>query len=229
MKGAIDETSDGATPARLTGAAARREKGRQEMRAAILAEARRLLTEQGPDAVSMRAIARAIGYTPGALYEYFPAKEDIFHALYFEGADGLAGRMAAAKAAIPPGTPSLAALKNLGRAYRAFAHEQPELFRLVFGPPHERPRHKLKADPGERPGFDTLVATIEEGIARGDVVPLPPLALAVACWAQVHGFVVLELNGHLGDLDDPADAAQREALFAVAADRIAYGVRSPES
>src|SRR5688500_14184005 len=101
------------------------------MRALILREARRLLTEQGPEAVSMRAIARAIGYTPGALYEYFPAKEDIFETLYFEGSDGLAGRMLAMKAAIPAGTPTRETLKALGRAYRAFAHEQTELFRLV--------------------------------------------------------------------------------------------------
>jgi AcrR family transcriptional regulator len=217
-------TTEATKEVRITGAAARREKSRQEMRELILAEARRLLTEEGAEAVSMRAIAQAIGYTPGALYQYFPAKEDIFHALYFEGTDGLAGRMAAAKAAIPPETPTSDALRALGRAYRAYAHEQPELFRLVFGPENARPHHKLNAEPDERPGFDTLVATIEEGIARGEVVPQPPLALAVACWAIVHGFVVLEMNGHLGDLADPEEAAKRELLFAVATERIGYGV-----
>ena len=155
MVGTVEATT------RLTGAAARREKGRQEMRELILREARRLLTEQGPDAVSMRAIARAIGYTPGALYEYFPAKEDIFETLYFEGTDGLAGRMLATKAAVPTGTPTIEVLNALGRAYRVFAHEQPELFRLVFGPETKRPKGEGAADADEeRPGFDTLVATI---------------------------------------------------------------------
>ena len=211
--------------AKLTGAAARREKGRQEMRAAILHEARRLLTEQGAEAVSMRAIARAIGYTPGALYEYFPAKEDIFFALYFEGTDGLAGRMAAAKAAIPPGTPIPDALRALGRAYRSFAHENPELFRLVFGPQGERPHPRRGDTEDERPGFAPLVQTIEDGIARGEVVPMPALAIAVACWSMVHGFVVLELNGHLGDGNDPCvPSPQRDALFDLATDRLVYGV-----
>ena len=67
------------------------------MRAAILDEARRLLTEEGASALSMRAIARALGYSPAALYEYFPGKEDIFNALYFEGAGGLAGRIVAVR------------------------------------------------------------------------------------------------------------------------------------
>lgn len=214
--------------ATLTGAAARREKGRQEMRAAILREARRLLTDEGAEAVSMRAIARGIGYTPGALYEYFAAKEDIFHALYFEGTDGLAGRMLATKAAIPPETPTVDALRTLGTAYRTFAHQQPELFRLVFGAAGDRPRAKTHhggPSDGERPGFDALVETIQEGIARGEVVPMPALPLAVACWSLVHGFVVLEMNGHLGDIHGDAEAAaRRDALFAIAADRIAFGV-----
>src|SRR5687768_17769497 len=85
----------------LSGAALRREQGRREMRAAILDEARRLLTEEGPAALSMRAIARALGYSPAALYEYFPSKEDIFAALYFEGAGGLAGEMLAVRDAVP--------------------------------------------------------------------------------------------------------------------------------
>ena len=219
MNGAVAATQE------LTGAAARREKGRQEMRELILREARRLLTEQGPEAVSMRAIARAIGYTPGALYEYFTAKEDVFEALYFEGTDGLSGWMKAAKAAIPAGTSTSETLRALGRGYRDFARSQPELFRLVLGPETRRPRRKLEAPEGEeRPGFDTLVQTIEEGIARGDVVPAPPLAIAVACWSLVHGFVVLELNGHFGEFGT-AEAPERAAddLFEVALNGIAYG------
>jgi AcrR family transcriptional regulator len=209
----------------LTGAAARRQRGRQEMRALILDEARRLLTEQGPDAVSMRAIARAIGYTPGALYEYFAAKEDVFDALYFEGTDGLAGRMMAAKAAIPLATSTVESLKALGRGYRAYAHEQPELFRLVFGPEGKRARHKLDEPfDGDRPGFDTLVATIEEGIARGEVVDKPALAIAVACWSLVHGFVVLELNGHFGEAGPAGSERPADALFEVAIDAVSYGV-----
>jgi len=88
----------------LSGAALRREQGRREMRGNILDEARRLLTEEGAGGLSMRAIARALGYSPAALYEYFPAKEDIFAALYFEGSGGLAGRMRAVAEALPPKT-----------------------------------------------------------------------------------------------------------------------------
>lgn len=122
-----------AAAAPLSGAALRREQARREMRAAILDEARRLLTEEGASALSMRAIARALGYSPAALYEYFPAKEDIYKALYFQGTGGLGSRMVAARDRVPPDSSVRTALFEMGRAYRAYAHEQPELFRLVFG------------------------------------------------------------------------------------------------
>lgn len=200
----------------LTGAAARREQARSEMRQAILAEARRLLTEEGANALSMRAIARALGYSPAALYEYFPAKEDIFAALYFEGADGLAGRMSAAIAALPPDATAYATLGALGAAYRDFAHTQPELFRLVFG--GQGAPHGQEVDPdGPRPGFDQLVDSIARGIAAGAIVDLPPTALAITCWSTVHGFTVLEMNGFI-----PAD--QSDDLYALILDRILYGI-----
>ena len=119
-------TSGTATEAPLSGAALRREQGRREMRAAILDEARRLLTEDGASALSMRAIARALGYSPAALYEYFPSKEDIFAALYFEGAGGLAGRLVAVRKSMPADSSVRATLHEMGRAYRDYAHEQPE-------------------------------------------------------------------------------------------------------
>ena len=119
--------------ATMTGAAARRERGRREMREQILDAARRIVREEGIESLSMRAVARAIGYSPAALYEYFPAKEDVIDALYFEGAEGLDGRMRDAMAALPPEASATATFTYLGRAYRAYAHDQPELYRLVLG------------------------------------------------------------------------------------------------
>ena len=72
-----------------TGASDRRERGRQEMRAAILEAAGDLVEVDGIDGLTIRAVAQAVGYSPGALYEYFDSKEAILKALYFGGADGL--------------------------------------------------------------------------------------------------------------------------------------------
>ena len=218
--------------ATMTAAAARRERGRQEMRDAILTAARRIVTEEGIDALSMRAVARAIGYSPAALYEYFPAKEHIYEALYFEGADGLNGRMLSTMAALPPEMPTREVLAALGRAYRAYAHEQPELYRLVFqrttGDPH--PPH----DPdGERAleGFGVLVGVAQRAVERGEFVPLPPPVIACAAWASVHGFVMLELNGFVmggpgPGLPPPSEEegrARRDAMFEATVQMCLFG------
>jgi len=197
-----------ATTAPLSGAALRRQQGRREMRAAILDEARRLLTEDGPSALSMRAIARALGYSPAALYEYFPGKEDIFAALYFEGTDGLAGQMGAVRESVPADSSVRDTLQKMGRAYRAYAHEHPDLFSLVFG---DSSRHGQRPsnDQGERPGFDDLVAAIEQGIASGEIDAPAAEPIAVACWSIVHGFVVLEIAGFLrSEGEPPADGIE---------------------
>jgi AcrR family transcriptional regulator len=179
------------------GAAARRERARQEMREAILDAARRLIAAEGLGTLSMRAIARDLGYSPAALYEYFPAKEDVCRALFFEGADGLAGFIERTLAALPPEAPPAEAMAAIGRGYRAYARQNPELFRLVFTStvvgftPDEVEIGRSKE------GFDLLVATARRGIEAGDLAPLPPEVLATNCWAAVHGFVMLELGGML--------------------------------
>jgi AcrR family transcriptional regulator len=233
--GAIGPATPGAP---LSGAALRREQGRREMRAAILDEARRLLTEEGASALSMRAIARALGYSPAALYEYFPSKEDIFAALYFEGTEGLAGQLLAVRESMPADRSIQATLSKMGRAYRAYAQEHPELFRLVFG---DSARHGQRPsnDLGERPGFDDLVAAIENGIATGEIDGPAAEPIAVTCWAVVHGFVVLEIAGFLdahaeGSGDDGADAGPAcvvrggrpdpDQLFEMVLDRLLVGV-----
>ena len=60
------------------------------MRAATAQEikqtARRLLVDQGPEAVTLRAIAREIGMTAPALYRYFGSHEELLSRgmLYFK-------------------------------------------------------------------------------------------------------------------------------------------------
>jgi len=60
---------------------ARREAVRDFKRRRILEAAKRVFHDKGLDGAAMRAIASEAGYTAGALYSYFPAKEDIYAAI----------------------------------------------------------------------------------------------------------------------------------------------------
>lgn len=203
----------------ISAAAQRRERNRQEMREAILEAARRIVTEQGIEALTMRAVAGAIGYSAAALYEYFPAKEDLYGCLYFEGSGGFAGRMRDTLAALPVEATGQERMAAVGHAYRAFAHEQPDLFRLVLAnaapelSPGFDPRGTGSAKKGAdgEDAFSLLVGVAREGIERGEFVETSPIAIAMAAWTLVHGFVMLELTGHLTSDIPPAQAIKEAA------------------
>lgn len=185
----------------LSGAAQRREQNRIEMRQSILDEAGRLLREKGLPAVSIRAIARELGYSPAALYEYFPGIDDILTALYFEGVDGLDGRMRSVLSSLDPHLPAIDEILELGRAYRTYAHSQPELFRLQFTENKQSPKAHCETD-GSRPGYDLLVSAIEKALAAAELIEAPAPVLALHCWSAVHGFVALENSSHIQSEDN---------------------------
>jgi len=148
--------------------------------------------------------------------------------------------MVAASAGLPAGSSIHATLHEMGRAYRVYAHEHPELFGLVFG---GKAMHGQTPDgdgAAERPGFDELVAAIARGMAAGEIdsPAAEPVAVAVACWSLVHGFVVLEMAGHFGPrgtgvADDAGPDAigdlrggspATDGLFELVLDRMLLGV-----
>ncbi len=92
-------------------------------RAAILEAAREVFAGEGVDGATVRAIAAQAGYSPGALYAYFPSKEDIQAELVANAFAELAGVLRGA------GSGGLVAL---ARAYVDFFAERPDLFRLLM-------------------------------------------------------------------------------------------------
>jgi len=201
----------------LGGATARRERSRREMRMTILDEAGRIVDAGGLDALTIRAVATAIGYSPGALYEYFDSKEAILAALYFGGADGLGVRCERAVASLPPDAGAVDAIVAVGHAYRAYALDHPDLYRLVFGGMKSLPTQRPE-DCGEddSDSFAMMIELARKGIAAGELADQPLPVIAITTWAAVHGFVSLELTGHLtgGDApgEPPANPAAGETL-----------------
>lgn len=59
----------------------RRQQDREEKRAEILAEARRLFIEDGYEATSMAALAKAAGVAGNTIYWYFADKDDVLVAV----------------------------------------------------------------------------------------------------------------------------------------------------
>lgn len=185
-------------PEMMSAAERRRVRMRQEMRAQILAGARRLLDARGVEALTMRAVADEIGYSTGAIYEYFRSKDDLCAALFFQGSEGLTGRMDRAVADLPLDAGVRERIAASGSAYRQFALDNPDLYLLIFG--SMAPTAPPSADElSEANSFQTLLDLVAEGTERGELAPTDPARAATVLWAFVHGFVMLELTGHLPD------------------------------
>lgn len=179
----------------MKGAEARRERNRAEMRQSVLDAAQQLVTERGIEGLSLRGIARELGYSPAAIYEYFESLEAIILSLYYEGTDGLTGALAECIQHLPPETDSPTALLKLAEVFRNQALASPELYRFTYNV-MKQPK---KPQPGEENagfGFEPLLLTVEQGINRGELIDVPPFTIVLAAWTAAHGFVSLEVSDH---------------------------------
>lgn len=201
-----------------TGAARRRERNRDEMRRLILAAARAIVQRDGLAALSMRAVAAEIGYSAAAIYEYYPSKIKLLESLFFEGTEGLAGRMHEEVARLPPDAAPLAYLSVAGAAYRAFALEHAELYRLIFTTPMTHGPATIDQIE-EDAAFKFLVDMFRSGIEAGYLIEVDPRVAAVAAWSLVHGFVMLELLGLL-----PSEPGLADQLFEGTREVLRYGL-----
>ena len=115
------------TPSRR--ARARRGEG-PRLREEILAAATRLLVETGDEeAVSIRAVAEAVGVTPPSIYLHFADKTELIFAVCEEQFRQLDAEMAGAEAgAADP----LEALRRRGQAYVRFGLGNAEHYRVLF-------------------------------------------------------------------------------------------------
>lgn len=206
-----DETSPSITNAAIE----RRDRNRQAMRETILSAARRILFEHGVTSLSMRAVARDIGYSPASLYEYFPSKAVLCQSLFFEGANGLSGWMRAVMESFPEDALARDITGAMAHAYRSYALQNRELYLLVFS----NPVPDFVPDEGDRrkasDGFDLLTGAILRGSEQGDMAVDDPIKRAVAAWAVVHGFVMLEIVGYLEGRGESADKLFQDVLTQV--------------
>jgi AcrR family transcriptional regulator len=137
--------------------------------------ARRILEEEGPDALTMRRLADEMGIRAPSLYKHFSGKADL-EFLLIEDALFDVGE-ATHQALHDPGRHS--PLLNLLVTYRTYSLSHPNLYRLATSGPLAR--HRLPEGLEEWAGNPWFVVT---GTA----------SLAQALWSLAHGMVILELD-----------------------------------
>lgn len=172
-----------------------------------VAAARRILEEEGANALTMRRLADEMGIQAPSLYKHFSCKADL-ELLLIE--DGLYDFGEATHRALhDPGPRS--PLLNLLLTYRAHALSHPNLYRLATSGPLDRPR---------------LPDGLEEWAGNPWFVVTGDPSLAQALWSLAHGTVILELDDrypHGSDLDRTWRAGAAAFEQAAGADRTRLG------
>jgi AcrR family transcriptional regulator len=189
-----------------------RERRFQRTRKAILDAALAIIREEGPAALSMRALADRIDYSAAGLYEYFGGKDAIIAEVCQQGHERLASHMGQADANLPV----VDYLYEIGIGYVRFALENPDHFLLMFTVPPSGPA--ADASPEELlegdPSFAILLAAIRRGIEERVFITRPGFGLmemAYAAWSTVHGIAMLRVTS-LRDYPLDFETADREAL-----------------
>lgn len=182
----------------------------------LLEVAARLLAEDGPHGLSLRRIATEAGGSTQLVYTLFGGKLGLADALYAEGFDRLVAEIRAALALAPPsGDPDR--IVALGRAYLAFATQEPSFFAVMFGraiagfTPARRTRMR-----GRDGTFGQLQAEVQACLDAKTLVATDAVELARVCWLTVHGLASLEAAGmlHVDDREAFVEHVLRIPLLA---------------
>jgi AcrR family transcriptional regulator len=158
----------------------------------IIQAGRDILESDGLARLTMQAVADRVGVRAPSLYKRVASRDDLIGYIAEANVHDLTERLTAAVA----GADSRADLAELARAFRAFAHERPAGFRLIFasGPEASRPS----------PASIVEASAPILGVCAELVGPENALEAARLVTAWANGFVSMELAGAFnlgGDVD----------------------------
>jgi AcrR family transcriptional regulator len=173
----------------------------------IMAAARQLLEQRGPDAITMEEVAAAAGVAKGTVYLYFLSKDDLILALITQVGENILKDVEASLMA--PGTPP-EKLKRMVSVLLEYLNRERLLFPLYArelsrGERESREEFRRPYQELEEKFVTLLTRLFAEGIAGGQFIPANPRLLSFL----IRGLV--RATGYYQKAEGQADAA-KEAL-----------------
>lgn len=162
-----------------------------DLRRALTDGALALVAEVGPQAFTLRELARRIGVSHAAPYRHFADKRALMTALAIEGGTVLHDRIAHAMRGA--GEDARAQFLAAGYAYVRFAIDHPALFTVMFSTDiaHDDPALVRSRERS----LGLLFAFIGRAQGRGAMIAGPIEQVAQPVWAMHHGLACLALAG----------------------------------
>jgi len=171
------------------------ETERQKLRTLIIDSARELFVSRGVEAVTMREIAKRIGYSATSIYLHFADKEAVLRAVC--DTDFLA--LATSLKNIMQITDPVKRMQALGQGYAAFALTHPNHYRLMFMATHvahDPAKSSLQQNSAEQDAYFQLRTVVSDvhaaGYFRAELQDVDLIAQTI--WAGVHGVCSLQIS-----------------------------------
>jgi len=166
------------------------------LREALIEAALALIAELGPSGFTVAEAARRAGVSPAAPYRHFRDAEALLAEIALRGFERFTTALARSW---QDGKPDpLRAFENLGRAYLAFARDEPAFYAAMF-----ETRIDFANYPPLELASDRAFAILREAAERL-AATLPPakrppaLMIALHVWAMAHGIASLFGRGGAG-------------------------------
>lgn len=168
---------------------------RQQLRTLIIDAARELFVSRGVEAVTMREIAKRIGYSATSIYLHFADKEALLRAIC--DTDFLA--LASSLKKILQITNPVERLRAIWHGYATFALMYPNHYRLMFmaeRTPCDPEASSLQQNNAEHDAYFQLKTVVndvyEAGYFREELQNVDLIAQTL--WASAHGVCSLQIN-----------------------------------
>lgn len=171
------------------------EAERAHLRTLIIDAARELFVSRGVDAVTMREIAKRIGYSATSIYLHFADKEAVLRAICDTDFLALATSLKNIMQIADP----VKRMQALGQGYAAFALTHPNHYRLMFMAahmPYDPAESSLQQNSAEQDAYFQLKTVVSDvhaaGYFRAELQDVDLIAQTI--WAGVHGVCSLQIN-----------------------------------
>jgi AcrR family transcriptional regulator len=191
----------------------RREKQKAELRAELVEAAHKLVQEEGYEGLTIRKLAKRVGYAPMSVYSYFADKQDILFALAEDAFETLARRIEE-----HPSDDPIEALQAVMTEYAAFGLGNPNEYRTVFMTEKTRPPEGRSFEEMHEgnPAMKALIGRVEACVAAGKLQG-DARAIATMLWAVAHGTISLLITFPFYPFGDPQAFVKRMCDSSLAA------------
>ncbi len=169
----------------------------------------KLFAKEGVANVSVRQIAAAIGYSPGAIYRYYRNKHEILATIREQGFEEIVSHQ---RKRVELYSDPFERLKVGGREYIRFALERPDFFELMFCTDCNDVDLSTEHTDHSKASYALFAQTVKECLDTGYFGDMDLDTVMISLWSGAYGLAHQIKTGRVSlmvgtdDLDDLIDS-----------------------